>query len=123
MGADADRTVHRDHAGAEGVEAFGEVPAAESALAEGAFERRVGITGVDATEAGAVALEDASPVGEVGIEIAALGDARLAGAHGFVAFSEAGVGGAEGPAAVLAGFRSLVGTAGEASADLAALAW
>ncbi|HQW51634.1 MAG TPA: hypothetical protein PL082_06220, partial [Tepidiformaceae bacterium] len=112
-----------DHAGAEGVEALSEMAAAEAALAERAFERRMGIAGFDAAKAGAVALEDASPVRQVGIEIAAFGDARLAGANSLVVFGEAGVGGAEGPAAVLTGFRSLVGTAGEASADLAALAW
>ena len=123
MVANAHGAFDGDHAGAERIEAIGEVTAAESALAEGAFEGGVRLAVFNAAEACAVPLLDAEFVGDMILEVLVLGAAGLAGADGLVIGEESGVGGAEGPAAVLAGFGGQVGAAGKVATNLAALAW
>ncbi len=94
---------------------------AEPAVAEGALHGWVWPAGLDAAQAGSVAGSDDAAVFEMGDEIIAAGAAGLSGADGFVVLEVVGVGGAEGPRAVLADLDCRLAAAGEEGADLADL--
>jgi len=110
--ADADRALDGDAAFLEGVVALGKVRSAEEAETERAFEAGMRAAAFDAAEAGPVAMEGHGPCSKVFFQVDALGVAPLAGADRLVIGDVVGVGGAEGPAAVLAGVFGEVGAPG-----------
>ena len=114
--ADADEAFDTDAPFEKRIAATADMLAAEEAVAERAFIRRMGAAVFHTTEARGIALDDAGLVLVVHEQVLVLGGAGLAGADRLVTPAKMSVDGAESGAAILAGVDRALLAAREAGA-------